>query len=36
MSQKMVNFELRRRQFSALITMPDDADFKYVVMPMRI
>jgi DNA polymerase-3 subunit beta len=36
MSQEMVSVELQDSNSSALITMPDDVGFKYVVMPMRI
>jgi len=36
MSQEMVKLELQDSQASALITIPDQAGFKYVVMPMRI
>ena len=36
MSQDMVSLELSDSNSSALITIPDDAHFKYVVMPMRI
>jgi DNA polymerase-3 subunit beta len=37
MSQhEMVRIELQDSNSSALITLPDDANFKYVVMPMRI
>jgi len=36
MSTEMVRIELQDANSSALITIPDDADFKYVVMPMRI
>jgi len=31
-----VRVELADSNSSALITIPDDANFKYVVMPMRI
>lgn len=36
MSQDMVKIELADSNSSALLTIPDDAAFKYVVMPMRI
>jgi DNA polymerase-3 subunit beta len=36
MSQDMVRLELSDGNSSALITLPDDTQFKYVVMPMRI
>jgi DNA polymerase-3 subunit beta len=36
MGQEMVNVELSDSNSSALITIPDNANFKYVVMPMRI
>jgi len=36
MSQEMVKIELQDTNSSALITVPDQAGFKYVVMPMRI
>jgi DNA polymerase III subunit beta len=36
MSQDMVVIELSDSNSSALFTIPDDAHFKYVVMPMRI
>jgi DNA polymerase-3 subunit beta len=36
MGQEMVRIELQDSQASALITVPDAAGFKYVVMPMRI
>ena len=36
MSQDMVNLELTDSGSSALFTIPDNATFKYVVMPMRI
>lgn len=36
MSQDMVTVELQDTHSSALITVPDQAGFKYVVMPMRI
>ncbi|MEN9842311.1 MAG: hypothetical protein RLZZ612_140 [Pseudomonadota bacterium] len=36
MSQDMVKLELTDGNSSALITNPEDANFKYVVMPMRI
>jgi DNA polymerase III subunit beta len=36
MSQDMVKLELADGNSSALITIPDNAHFKYVVMPMRI
>ncbi|MFT4267657.1 MAG: DNA polymerase III subunit beta [Xenophilus sp.] len=36
MGQDMVKLELQDGNSSALITIPDDAHFKYVVMPMRI
>jgi len=35
-SAEMMRIELQDANSSALITIPDDADFKYVVMPMRI
>ena len=34
--QEMVKIELQDSNSSALVTLPDNADFKYVVMPMRI
>ncbi|QTD45360.1 DNA polymerase III subunit beta [Ottowia testudinis] len=34
--QEMVRIELQDANSSALVTLPDDANFKYVVMPMRI
>jgi DNA polymerase-3 subunit beta len=34
--QEMVRFELADSSSSALITVPEQAGFKYVVMPMRI
>jgi len=36
MSQEMVKLEVQDSNASALITIPDRTDFKYVVMPMRI
>jgi DNA polymerase-3 subunit beta len=36
MHQDMVTIELTDSNSSALVTNPDDAGFKYVVMPMRI
>ena len=36
MSQEMVKLELQDSNASALITVPEQAGFKYVVMPMRI
>ena len=36
MSQDMVRLELSDSNSSALLTIPDNATFKYVVMPMRI
>jgi DNA polymerase-3 subunit beta len=36
MSQEMVKVELQDTNSSALITVPEQAGFKYVVMPMRI
>ncbi len=36
MNQDMVRFELQDGNSSALLTIPDHPDFKYVVMPMRI
>ena len=36
MGQEMVKVELQDTNSSALITVPDQAGFKYVVMPMRI
>lgn len=36
MSQEMVTLELSDGNSSALFTIPDNATFKYVVMPMRI
>jgi DNA polymerase-3 subunit beta len=36
MGQDMVNMELSDGNSSALFTVPDNATFKYVVMPMRI
>jgi DNA polymerase-3 subunit beta len=36
MGQEMVNVELSDSNSSALITIPDNTHFKYVVMPMRI
>ena len=36
MSQDMVRLELSDSNSSALFTIPDNATFKYVVMPMRI
>ncbi|MBS0445009.1 MAG: DNA polymerase III subunit beta [Proteobacteria bacterium] len=36
MSQEMLSIELQDSNSSALITIPEQAGFKYVVMPMRI
>jgi DNA polymerase-3 subunit beta len=36
MSQEMVKIELADSNNSALLTIPEDRNFKYVVMPMRI
>jgi DNA polymerase-3 subunit beta len=36
LSQEMVKVELQDGNSSALITIPENASFKYVVMPMRI
>jgi DNA polymerase-3 subunit beta len=36
MGQDMVKLELADSNSSALLTIPDNAHFKYVVMPMRI
>lgn len=36
MSQEMVRIDLADGNSSALITIPDNSQFKYVVMPMRI
>jgi len=36
MEQEMVKLELTDANSSALITIPEDNSFKYVVMPMRI
>ncbi len=36
MEQEMVRIELADSNSSALLTIPDNASFKYVVMPMRI
>jgi DNA polymerase-3 subunit beta len=36
MDQEMVKLELSDGNSSALFTIPDNATFKYVVMPMRI
>lgn len=36
MAQEMVKIELTDSNSSALITIPDNGNFKYVVMPMRI
>jgi DNA polymerase-3 subunit beta len=36
MDQEMVKLELQDANSSALVTNPEDAHFKYVVMPMRI
>jgi DNA polymerase-3 subunit beta len=36
MEQDMVKIELADSNSSALLTIPDNATFKYVVMPMRI
>jgi DNA polymerase-3 subunit beta len=35
-SHEMVRLELQDSQASALITVPEQPGFKYVVMPMRI
>ena len=34
--QEMIKIELQDANSSALVTLPDDTNFKYVVMPMRI
>jgi DNA polymerase III subunit beta len=36
MNQEMVSFSLQDQNSSALITIPEQGGFKYVVMPMRI
>ena len=36
MEQEMVKIEVTDSNSSALITIPEDSNFKYVVMPMRI
>jgi DNA polymerase-3 subunit beta len=36
MSQDMVRIDLQDTNSSALVTVPDQTGFKYVVMPMRI
>jgi DNA polymerase-3 subunit beta len=36
MSQEMVTLEFSDGNSSALMTIPDNATFKHVVMPMRI
>jgi DNA polymerase-3 subunit beta len=36
LTQDMVKLELQDSNSSALITVPEQAGFKYVVMPMRI
>ena len=36
MGQDMVKIELQDSNSSALLSIPDDTHFKYVVMPMRI
>jgi DNA polymerase-3 subunit beta len=36
MDQEMVKIEVTDSNSSALITIPEDNQFKYVVMPMRI
>ena len=36
MTQDMVRFEVADTNSSALLTIPENANFKYVVMPMRI
>jgi DNA polymerase-3 subunit beta len=36
MDQDMVQVDLADSNSSALITIPENANFKYVVMPMRI
>jgi DNA polymerase-3 subunit beta len=36
MSQDMVKLDLADSNSSVLMTIPDNASFKYVVMPMRI
>ena len=34
--QETVNFSFADANSSCLITLPEDSDYKYVVMPMRI
>ena len=36
MSQDMVRIDLADSNSSALLTIPENATFQYVVMPMRI
>ena len=36
MDQDMVKLDLADSNSSALLTIPENASFKYVVMPMRI
>jgi DNA polymerase-3 subunit beta len=36
MTQEMVGIELSDGNSSALFTMPENAAYRYVVMPMRI
>jgi DNA polymerase-3 subunit beta len=36
MDQDMVRIDLADSNSSALVTIPDNEQFKYVVMPMRI
>ena len=36
MSQEMVSLSLQDANSSALVTVPEQTGFKYVVMPMRI
>jgi len=36
MSQEMVKLDLADLNSSVLMTIPENASFKYVVMPMRI
>jgi DNA polymerase-3 subunit beta len=36
LNQEMVKLELQDGNSSALITVPEQVGFKYVVMPMRI
>ena len=36
MGQDMVTLELQDSNSSALVTIPEQVGFKYVVMPMRI